>query len=507
MKRIWLAVILIVLSLAFCALGQVDRVEYSDFSGGLYAGYDSRKCPPNQFLELKNCIIQADGSLTVRGGFRKIVVPDNVTEAGHLFRFDGFPIITRTAGSTGVYANFVGSSTQLPLGFVTGFVSAATMDDYLIYGGYGGALYTWYKYATMAANITSSRIQDIIAHNDRVFYASEGTLYESAVGSATDFAGGEAWVVGGGEGGEITGLGQADGSLYVFKERKIFRMDGYSPSERVFTKISDIVGCTAGGNPISFKSASIGDGIIFPTDRSDLYMIANSQVYDVCSHIKKLLPGPGANFRLTLSRKLGLGIFYEETNDTWYALHLDSITARPGGFFIPVSQWYLTPKTSSSLPILIGGEDDFCATTGEENGGASTPLFLYYDTRSASNMAIDNFNSATMTPVTSFDPLGDERYLKNVRKITVRCSSKESAGTGLATTTTSFNFSSAVVSSATETASLATESVKIISYPSGYFERISINFLISGATPLSGNGQTINIHSIIADYVLGSRVY
>lgn len=163
-------------------------------------------------------------------------------------------------------------------------------NDILLHTNGIDTMQQWDGTALTTSDVVGSPLSRmVLRHNDRIFAANGSVLYETTVDSAVDYAGGAAWNIGQGEGGDITGLGSLGGDLYVFKRQRIYRMTGYTKSERVITLFTDRFGCVAPNSikPVNLKSQ--GDVLLFVETQKRICALNTTSVWDIGEFVQPRL--------------------------------------------------------------------------------------------------------------------------------------------------------------------------------------------------------------------------
>ena len=321
MSRARLCLIFLLLSLGLCLFGesQTKQIVYNGFPGGLNREYNDDACPPTQVRELFNMVVERDGTVISRPGFGGNSKYGQASESLGLLNlcaFTGTLVgVTVTGNLRAYYATATVTIATMGVELTSNPGQFAYFDNRLWFSSTAASMYTWNYVSTATATpvvgAPSSRV--LLVHNDRLFAANGATVYETSLASGSDWAGGEAWLIGD-LSTSVTGLQRIGRDLYIFKSDSIFRMSGYSPAERVIEKVFSV----GSGSPDSIKSVWLdgaGESIIFYGSNNKLYAINNGGLKDIGAHVPEALEYLSPDLlTAVVDKRLGLYYLFNATN-------------------------------------------------------------------------------------------------------------------------------------------------------------------------------------------------
>lgn len=300
-KCAWACLFLAVAVVCFAA-SERQRITYRDFSGGINFSADPDAVGQNQLKKAYNCVIENDRSIRARPGFYfKNTIPTSVVATASYITalepnnkefayidYSGKAFVTKNLDSG------FGVNIYTPTNPDSRYASFARLGDWMVFGAEGD--YLQYYYVASASLASSTSVPGpqetsgiLIAHNDRIFNSNKSALYETSVGSATDFTGGEAWAIGEDSEGDITGLGNIGVDLYIFKTNSIYRMSGYSPSERYVELVTKNYGTKNPKSIVSADLTGIGRCILFLSSTAKICVLTPSGVFPISEAIQDAL--------------------------------------------------------------------------------------------------------------------------------------------------------------------------------------------------------------------------
>lgn len=270
----------------------LSKIEYKGWPGGLNASEDKSLVQANQLQEATNVRILNDGIVCHRPGFAPILEGRVGTAQiysmwhGHL----GNVLVTHysdkklvaTTASTDVTLKTYANDSKGQFVFFNGTLLHTNGID---------AMQQWDLAAATSSDVAGAPVSGILhVHNDRVFAVVGSVVYETAVNSATDWAGGAAWNIGLGSGGNVIGLGSIGSDLFIFKEKSIAKMSGYSQPERVIDQnfIKDI-GCGFAHTIRTAVLSDLGTVIIFLGSDKRLYALTPEMVIEIGEPVQNIL--------------------------------------------------------------------------------------------------------------------------------------------------------------------------------------------------------------------------
>jgi hypothetical protein len=292
--------LLVVLALAVCASAfagsERQRITYRDFSGGWNSSTDFDAIQPNQLKKAYNILIEKDRSIRGRIGYSTwysiptSVIATNTAILSMVPNNQALLYVDATGKAfTTPYQNI-----YVPTNANGQYADIAKLGDYYVFGSTGD--YLQYISSSTALVGSSTAVPGAVltngivkAHNDRIFTAYRAGLYETAVASAADFSGGEAWAIGEESEGEITGLGEIGEDLYIFKTNAIYRMTGYSPAERRVELLSSSYGTQCPKSIVSADLTGIGKCLVFFSSSSQFCVLTPSGITPISEAIQETL--------------------------------------------------------------------------------------------------------------------------------------------------------------------------------------------------------------------------
>lgn len=492
MKRTWLAVILFLLSIVIAfAQSERNRVTYQGFPGGLFTLTDVDACPATHLLTANNVRVLENGVIETRPGIYPF---GGFVETKTIYNF--FPVDESnflSARSTGVWhLTTGGTATELihEQGYQTQFVR---FGNYVIFTT-GSSLGYWDTASSSFSSISSAGSNIVCIHNDRVFSASGNILYETSIGSATDWAGGEAWTIELDNEQAITALCSFRGVLYIFGARQIFRMTGYSPEERRIEKFSSQWGCSYPKTIAICNLSGMGEGVVFVSSAfgsglSNLCVLNESGIQDISGDtIRSFVP----------STNEALGVYVKDSGEYWL------FGTNAGQVLVAALGQPYSHKNGTRWPFTtFGGESMEMASTAYpsytfvKRPGSSGYGFGYvtsYGSDVVLSSGTTTIRNITATVQTRHEDCGDPRYLKGWRTATYWTS-------GLATFTINQFQNYAVATESVKTFGTAKNKAPLYNWKS----RLSLHNQIAPHNLYGYAADKTSLFRIDIDYVLGPK--
>jgi hypothetical protein len=264
----------------------LSKIEYNGWAGGLNVLVDRTKTQKDQLREATNVRILPNGEIASRPSLSQAGFDLEANRIYSLFSVNALPLVRhgkdkKIATSTAVTLKTYATDSRGQFEF---------FNSTMLHTNGADTMQQWDGAAATTSDVAGAPVSRILLkHNDRVFAATGSVLYETAVNTAIDWAGGAAWNVGLGEGGNINGIGEIGEDLFIFKQDRIYRMSGYSASERQIILFVKNFGTVAPDTIKTVYLLGIGECLVFLDSQKRICALNLSGCWNIGECVQPLL--------------------------------------------------------------------------------------------------------------------------------------------------------------------------------------------------------------------------
>lgn len=267
-------------------------IEFNGWPGGLFDAANDQDALPTQLLQADNCVTDEAGTIVPRPG---------IAAGGLDYAAEIIDVIAVGTTANERYMTLGDKTLINPVETVLHTYSVVAKGQFGYFNGKYfhtngvDAMQGWVTGSGSTADVLGAPLSRIAhVHNNRVFCANGQNLYETAPGTGPDtavdnFATGASWAISTSDKDPIFAVASLGRDLYIFKNKTIWLMTGYTVNERQVRLFSSYYGCTTIESVRTVNIKGVGEAIIFLSDQRRLCAIYGGEVHEIGEAVRDIL--------------------------------------------------------------------------------------------------------------------------------------------------------------------------------------------------------------------------